>query len=98
MFLAIEFGGTKLQMALGLGQGKLLALWREKVDPKLKGDLPNSCKKMLFPGQQMENRGTFWVWELALVGPWTSTPAKPSPPTKLRAGITFLWWNGLVIF
>ncbi len=34
MFLAIEFGGTKLQMALGLGQGKLLALWREKVDPK----------------------------------------------------------------
>ncbi len=33
MFLAIEFGGTKLQMALGLGQGTLLALWREKVDP-----------------------------------------------------------------
>ncbi len=34
MFLAIEFGGTKLQMALGLGQGKLLALWREQIDPK----------------------------------------------------------------
>jgi glucokinase len=33
MYLAIEFGGTKLQMALGEGNGKLAALWREKIDP-----------------------------------------------------------------
>lgn len=38
MFLAIEIGGTKLQMALGQGNGKIEALWREKVDPTLGGE------------------------------------------------------------
>lgn len=38
MFLAIEIGGTKLQMALGQGNGRLDALWREKVDPTKGGE------------------------------------------------------------
>lgn len=32
MFLGIEIGGTKLQLALGQGDGKLAALWRGSVD------------------------------------------------------------------
>ncbi len=38
MFLAIEIGGTKLQMALGQGNGRIDALWREKVDPSQGGE------------------------------------------------------------
>ncbi|MBY0228572.1 MAG: ROK family protein [Gemmataceae bacterium] len=33
MFLGIEIGGTKLQLGLGPADGKLRALWRDKVDP-----------------------------------------------------------------
>ena len=33
MFLAIEIGGTKLQMALGAGDGRLAALWRQAIEP-----------------------------------------------------------------
>ncbi|MGE3803720.1 MAG: ROK family protein [Gemmataceae bacterium] len=33
MFLGIEIGGTKLQLGLGRGDGKLAALWRGSVDP-----------------------------------------------------------------
>jgi glucokinase len=31
-YLAIEIGGTKLQVALGVGDGRLLSLWRDRVD------------------------------------------------------------------
>ena len=33
MFLGIEIGGTKLQLGLGKGDGKILALWRGTVNP-----------------------------------------------------------------
>jgi glucokinase len=33
MYLGIEIGGTKLQLGLGRGDGKLTGLWRGKVDP-----------------------------------------------------------------
>ncbi len=33
MFLGIEIGGTKLQLAVGLGDGRLVALERHSVDP-----------------------------------------------------------------
>jgi glucokinase len=33
MYLGIEIGGTKLQLGLGDGDGKLAGLWRGKVDP-----------------------------------------------------------------
>ena len=32
MYLGIEIGGTKLQLGVGLGDGKLAGLWRETVD------------------------------------------------------------------
>src|SRR5690348_1106735 len=32
MFLGIEIGGTKLQLGLGRGDGKILAMWRGTVD------------------------------------------------------------------
>jgi glucokinase len=38
MFLGIEIGGTKLQLGLGHGDGKLLALWRGAVDVAGGGD------------------------------------------------------------
>lgn len=38
MFLGIEIGGTKLQLALGSGDGNLLALWRGSVNPAEGGD------------------------------------------------------------
>jgi glucokinase len=33
MFLGIEIGGTKLQLGIGAGDGKIVALWRDKVKP-----------------------------------------------------------------
>ena len=33
MYLGIEIGGTKLQLALGPGDGTLVGLWRTRVDP-----------------------------------------------------------------
>jgi glucokinase len=33
MFLGIEIGGTKLQLGLGHGDGRILALWRGTVNP-----------------------------------------------------------------
>jgi glucokinase len=33
IFLGIEIGGTKLQLALGRGDGQLMALWRGTVEP-----------------------------------------------------------------
>jgi glucokinase len=38
MFLGIEIGGTKLQLGLGKGNGKLLGLWRGSVDPAAGGE------------------------------------------------------------
>ncbi len=38
MYLGIEIGGTKLQLGLGHGDGKLLALWRGTVDPAAGGE------------------------------------------------------------
>ena len=38
MFLGIEIGGTKLQLGLGHGDGKLLALWRGSVDAAAGGE------------------------------------------------------------
>jgi glucokinase len=34
MYLGIEIGGTKLQLGVGAGDGKLAGLWRETVDVK----------------------------------------------------------------
>ena len=33
MLLGIEIGGTKLQLGLGQGDGKLAGLWRGRIDP-----------------------------------------------------------------
>jgi len=38
MFLGIEIGGTKLQLALGHADGQLQALWRGTVDPAKGGE------------------------------------------------------------
>jgi glucokinase len=38
MYLGIEIGGTKLQLGLGRGDGKLLGLWRGHVDPFGQGE------------------------------------------------------------
>src|SRR3954447_23514227 len=38
MFLGIEIGGTKLQLGVGPGDGRLLGLWRGAVDPAAGGD------------------------------------------------------------
>ncbi len=38
MFLGIEIGGTKLQLGLGQGDGKLIQLWRGPVDVAAGGD------------------------------------------------------------
>lgn len=38
MFLAIEIGGTKLQLAVGRGDGTLSALWRGNVNPAEGGE------------------------------------------------------------
>lgn len=38
MYLGIEIGGTKLQLALGAGDGTLSATWRGTVDPRHGGD------------------------------------------------------------
>src|SRR5437016_1352728 len=38
MYLGIEIGGTKLQLGLGHGDGKLLALWRGAVDAAAGGE------------------------------------------------------------
>ena len=38
MYLGIEIGGTKLQLGLGHGDGKLLALWRGSVDAAAGGE------------------------------------------------------------
>jgi glucokinase len=38
MYLGIEIGGTKLQLGLGEGDGKLPALWRASVDVAAGGD------------------------------------------------------------
>ncbi len=38
MFLGIEIGGTKLQLGLGKGDGKILALWRGTVNPDAGGE------------------------------------------------------------
>ena len=38
MYLGIEIGGTKLQLAIGLGDGHLLQLWRGTVDVAAGGD------------------------------------------------------------
>ena len=38
MFVGIEIGGTKLQLGLGLGDGRLAALWRGPVDAAAGGD------------------------------------------------------------
>ena len=38
MFLAIEIGGTKLQLGLGRGDGEILALWRGTVEKGSGGD------------------------------------------------------------
>jgi len=38
MFLAIEIGGTKLQLGLGRGDGKILSLWRGSVEKESGGD------------------------------------------------------------
>jgi glucokinase len=38
MFLGIEIGGTKLQLALGEGDGKFLSFWRGTVDPARGGE------------------------------------------------------------
>ena len=38
MFLGIEIGGTKLQLGLGEGDGRLLRLWRGNVDAAAGGE------------------------------------------------------------
>lgn len=38
MYLGIEIGGTKLQLALGEGDGKFLSFWRGTVDPARGGE------------------------------------------------------------
>ncbi len=38
MFLGIEIGGTKLQIGLGQGDGKILTLWRGSVDATAGGE------------------------------------------------------------
>lgn len=38
MFLSIEIGGTKLQLGLGHGDGKILSLWRGTVDASEGGE------------------------------------------------------------
>jgi glucokinase len=38
MYLGIEIGGTKLQLGLGNGDGKLAGLWRSTVDPQTGAD------------------------------------------------------------
>src|SRR5262249_9708278 len=38
MFLGIEIGGTKLQLGLGEGDGKIAALWRGTVDVAVGAD------------------------------------------------------------
>jgi glucokinase len=38
MFLGIEIGGTKLQLGIGAGDGKLVSLWRGPVDVQAGGD------------------------------------------------------------
>jgi glucokinase len=38
MYLGIEIGGTKLQIGMGDGDGRLAALWRGQVDPGLGAD------------------------------------------------------------
>jgi glucokinase len=38
MFLGIEIGGTKLQLGVGRGDGKILGLWRGTVDAAAGGD------------------------------------------------------------
>lgn len=38
MFLGIESGGTKLQVGLGAGDGRLVRLWRGPIDPATGGD------------------------------------------------------------
>jgi len=38
MYLGIEIGGTKLQLGVGPGDGRLLGLWRGAVDPAAGGD------------------------------------------------------------
>lgn len=37
-FLGVEIGGTKLQLAVGAGDGALTALWRGSVDPTCGGE------------------------------------------------------------
>src|SRR5579871_5221615 len=53
-YLGIEIGGTKLQLAIGAGDGKLLALWRGSVDVaagadgirvQIKGAIPELLEK-----------------------------------------------------
>ena len=38
MFLGIEIGGTKLQLGLGLGEGRIIHLWRDAVDVAAGGE------------------------------------------------------------
>src|SRR5437764_3445532 len=38
MYLGIEIGGTKLQLGLGRGDGRLLGLWRGTVNPAAGGE------------------------------------------------------------
>ena len=38
IYLGIEIGGTKLQLGLGPGDGTLLSLWRDDVNPKAGGE------------------------------------------------------------
>lgn len=38
MYLGIEIGGTKLQLGVGADDGRLVALWRGKVDPSRGAD------------------------------------------------------------
>jgi glucokinase len=52
VFLGIEIGGTKLQLGIGEGDGKLLGLWRGTVDPAagsegIRRQIVNALPKLL---------------------------------------------------
>ena len=51
MYVGIEIGGTKLQLGIGAGDGRLQGLWRERVDPAAG---PEGIRFLLVSGKPLE--------------------------------------------
>jgi|SRR5579883_374182 len=91
MFLGIEIGGTKLQLGLGHGDGRILALWRGTVNPAEGGE--GIRKQIVAAVPELLAKGAVDRGQLRGVGIGFGGPTDDATRTVIKSH-QILGWDG----